>query len=48
MSFSEEHTSLDRFLGGALHIYQPVNGYRAATDPVFLAAAVSAKQGDQV
>ena len=48
MSFSEEDTSLDGFLGGALHIYQPVNGYRAATDPVFLAAAVSAKQGDQV
>ena len=48
MSFGEEDTSVDKFLGGALHICQPVNGYRAATDPVFLAAAVSAKQGDQV
>lgn len=34
------------FLGGALTISQPVNGYRAGIDPVLLAAAVPAKPGD--
>ncbi len=32
----------DGFLDGKLHILQPKDGYRAATDPVFLAAAVPA------
>ena len=41
-------TSQDRFLGGALEIQQPVNGYRAGTDPVFLAAAVPAKPGQNL
>jgi tRNA1(Val) A37 N6-methylase TrmN6 len=33
----------DAFLGGALHILQPVSGYRAGLDAVMLAAAVSAE-----
>ena len=31
----------DAFLGGALHILQPLSGYRAGLDAVMLAAAVS-------
>ncbi len=41
-------TRNDAFLGGRLNICQPVDGYRAGADPVFLAAAVSAKPGQQV
>lgn len=42
MSFTPENTTLDDFLGGRLRIRQPKSGYRAATDPVFLAAATEA------
>ncbi len=38
----------DRFLGGRLSVFQPVNGYRAGADPVFLAAAVSARPGQSI
>ena len=38
----------DAFLNGKLKITQPSNGYRAATDPVFLAASVSASSGQSV
>ena len=38
----------DGFLGGRVRIRQPVRGYRAATDPVLLAAAVPAGAGDAV
>lgn len=38
----------DGFLGGRLRIRQPVRGYRAATDPVLLAAAVPARAGETV
>lgn len=38
----------DTFLGGRLTIRQPRHGYRAAMDPVLLAAAVSAEAGDHV
>lgn len=38
----------DEFLGGRLKILQPKHGYRAATDPIFLAAAVRAKSGESV
>lgn len=38
-------TTRDSFLGGRLVIEQPRFGYRAATDPVLLAAAVPAKPG---
>ena len=40
--------SHDGFLGGRLKIWQPTTGYRAATDPVLLAAAVPAKPGETV
>lgn len=38
----------DAFLGGRLSIAQPAKGYRAAADPVLLAAAVTAKAGQAV
>lgn len=38
----------DGFLGGRLRILQPRVGYRAATDPVLLAAATPAKPGEAV
>lgn len=38
----------DQFLGGRLRLAQPRHGYRAATDPVFLAAACPAKPGQAV
>jgi tRNA1(Val) A37 N6-methylase TrmN6 len=38
----------DAFLGGALQILQPREGYRAASDPVFLAAACPARPGESV
>lgn len=38
----------DGFLDGRLRIRQPVRGYRAATDPVLLAAAVPARAGESV
>lgn len=41
-------TSEDAFLGGRLRIRQPVKGYRAGADPVFLAAAVNAAAGETV
>ncbi|WP_045388728.1 tRNA1(Val) (adenine(37)-N6)-methyltransferase [Falsirhodobacter sp. alg1] len=46
--FDESHLTEDGFLDGRLRILQPRDGYRAATDPVFLAAAVPAKQGERV
>jgi tRNA1Val (adenine37-N6)-methyltransferase len=41
-------TTRDAFLGGRVVLRQPRDGYRAATDPVFLAAACPAKSGDHV
>lgn len=38
----------DGFLGGRLRVLQPKIGYRAATDPVLLAASVPARSGDAV
>ncbi len=46
--FARDQLSDDGFLDGKLRILQPRNGYRAATDPVFLAAAVPAKPGESV
>lgn len=40
--------SRDVFLNGALTISQPRRGYRAATDPILLAAAVEARAGQSV
>lgn len=38
----------DRLLGGRVRLVQPATGYRAAIDPVLLAAAVPAEDGDTV
>ena len=41
-------TSEDALLGGRVRLIQPRRGYRAATDPVLLAAAVPARPGERV
>ena len=38
----------DALLGGRVRLVQPAEGYRAAIDPVFLAAAVPAATGETV
>lgn len=48
MSFAEEALSRDAFLDGRIALWQPLSGYRAATDPVFLAAFVPARPGERV
>lgn len=46
--FAEDEITTDAFLGGRLRIAQPAQGYRAAADPVLLAAAVPARAGEAV
>ncbi|MGB7321442.1 MAG: methyltransferase [Albidovulum sp.] len=46
--FGANELTEDGFLGGRLRISQPRDGYRAAMDPVLLAAAVPARAGDTV
>ncbi len=46
--FAPEDLTDDAFLGGRLRLWQPRRGYRAATDPVLLAAAVAARPGQSV
>ncbi len=46
--FADADLTADRFLDGRLVILQPKGGYRAAMDPVLLAAAVPARAGDRV
>lgn len=46
--FAESELSDDKFLCGRLRLLQPVKGYRAATDPVLLAAACPATAGQSV
>lgn len=46
--FHADDLTDDAFLGGRLRLWQPKTGYRAATDPVLLAAAVDAKPGQSV
>jgi tRNA1(Val) A37 N6-methylase TrmN6 len=41
-------TTADSLLGGKVMFYQPAEGYRAAIDPVLLAAAVPARAGHHV
>lgn len=48
MAFPDGDLTQDGFLGGRLTILQPRLGYRAAMDPVILAAAVSALPGQSV
>lgn len=45
---SDSALTRDVFLNGRLAIWQPRLGYRAATDPVLLAAAVTARPGQSV
>jgi tRNA1Val (adenine37-N6)-methyltransferase len=46
--FGRDALSDDDFLCGRLHLWQPKAGYRAATDPVLLAAACPAVAGQSV
>ncbi|AZB62829.1 methyltransferase domain-containing protein [Cereibacter sphaeroides] len=46
--FAPDELTSDGFLGGRLTVLQPRRGYRAATDPVLLAAAVPASAGQSV
>lgn len=48
MGFAEAELTHDAFLDGRVHAWQPRHGYRAATDPVLLAAAVEAHAGQSV
>lgn len=47
-TFPPEAQTQDLFLGGRLRLSQPRDGYRAAADPVLLAAACPAKPGQSV
>jgi tRNA1(Val) A37 N6-methylase TrmN6 len=40
--------TVDALLGGRVRLIQPAGGYRAATDPVLLAAACPARPGESV
>ncbi len=48
MSLMQMGLSEDKFLGGRLVLTQPLNGYRAGVDPVFLAASIQAHAGESV
>ncbi len=48
MIFAKQDLTQDGFFDGKLKFWQPKQGYRAATDPVYLAAAVPAKAGQSV
>ncbi len=43
-----QRTTEDGLLDGRVRLRQPAGGYRAAIDPVFLAAAVPAREGERV
>lgn len=46
--FTPDELTDDKFLCGRLRLWQPAKGYRAATDPVLLAAACPAGPGESV
>ncbi|NEX46084.1 tRNA1(Val) (adenine(37)-N6)-methyltransferase [Pseudotabrizicola algicola] len=46
--FDDADLTDDKFLCGKLTLLQPAKGYRAATDPVLLAAACPARAGERV
>ena len=46
--FAEQELTRDDFLGGAVRVWQPKDGYRAGVDPVLLAASIPARAGDTV
>lgn len=45
---AEERVTEDTIMGGRVTLLQPKDGFRAAVDPVFLAACVPARAKDQV
>lgn len=47
-AFAEAALTCDALLGGRVRLWQPRRGYRAATDPVLLAAACPARAGERV
>ncbi|WP_254694825.1 tRNA1(Val) (adenine(37)-N6)-methyltransferase [Antarctobacter heliothermus] len=47
-TFLPDALTEDAMLGGQVRLLQPLEGYRAGTDPVLLAAAVSALPGQSV
>ncbi len=47
-AFADDALTDDKFLMGRLRLLQPIRGYRAATDPVLLAAACPAVAGQAV
>jgi tRNA1(Val) A37 N6-methylase TrmN6 len=47
-AFTPEDIREDRLLGGRVRLMQPLRGYRAATDPILLAASVAAIAGERV
>ncbi len=44
----DDDVTVDDFLGGAVKLVQPKNGYRVSMDTVLLAASIPAKAGDKV
>ncbi len=48
IGFGDDDLTRDDFLNGVLQIYQPRHGYRAATDPIFLAASCPVQAGQSV
>ncbi len=48
MTYDDADLTDDKFLMGRLRLLQPAKGYRAATDPVLLAAACPAVAGQSV
>lgn len=48
MSSADAGLTCDAFLDGRLRLWQPRTGYRAATDPLLLAAFVPARSGERV
>ncbi|MCK0151631.1 methyltransferase [Marivita sp. S6314] len=46
--FAPDDLTRDDFLGGAVRLWQPKDGYRAGADPVLLAASVPARSGETV
>lgn len=45
---TDDTLTCDALLGGKVRLWQPRRGYRAATDPVLLAAACPARPGERV
>lgn len=48
IAFRDDELTEDALIAGKVRLLQPRSGYRAATDPVFLAAAAMAQPGAQI